>query len=144
MRDADITWTLGPLPELILLEWDYESNHPLTPEAADPASTRQLTWRCAQEPAHMWKAPFRARLHGEGCPECSIEQSLAVLAPTLAAMWHPEQNETLTAADVGLQSPQSVTWRCTANRTHQWRAGYESSPSLPAGRTLPDLRAWLE
>ena len=51
------------------------------------------------------------------CPCCcgrqvSVTNSLATVAPEIAAQWHPTLNGTTTPNDVVSQSGQKVWWKC--------------------------------
>jgi len=73
----------SPFPEnsilkthpLIAAEWDYEKNHPLTPENFSYGSGYSVWWICPK--GHNYKRKLNTRTsHGTGCPYCSGRRSL--------------------------------------------------------------------
>lgn len=56
----------------IAAEWDYEKNHPLTPEMFKPKSHDKVWWRCKNN--HSWAATIYNRTGGTNCPECWAER----------------------------------------------------------------------
>ncbi len=64
---------------------------------------------------------------GHGCPFCngkraSVTNALSVVAPHLAAQWHPTKNGTLRPDDVTKGSDRRVWWRCPEGPDHEWEA----------------------
>lgn len=53
-------------------EWDYEKNTGLTPADVMPGSHKKVWWKCSN--GHEWEAQIRARVRGNGCPECAKEK----------------------------------------------------------------------
>jgi Probable Zinc-ribbon domain len=107
----------------LLAEWHDIENGDLRVEAV--RGTMKVWWRCARDPAHVWRAEVRSRIVGRGCPFCtsrrvSSTNSLAAVAPHLAAEWHPTRNGTLTAHDVTSASNKKVWWRCGKVPSHEW------------------------
>ena len=54
-------------PELVM-EWDYERNHPLTPDQLMRHSNRKVWWKCSRN--HQWRTSPNHR-RGNGCPYCA-------------------------------------------------------------------------
>lgn len=59
-------------PDLIK-EWNYEKNHPLTPQDFTPGSGKKVWWKCIYE--HEWQAAIHSRSSGTGCPQCNSRGS---------------------------------------------------------------------
>ncbi len=56
----------------VAAEWDYEKNHPVTPELISYGSKKIFWWKCKN--GHSWQAPVCARTNkhgGRGCGFCS-------------------------------------------------------------------------
>ena len=89
----------------LLEEWDFERNHPLTPDTISYGSKKHVWWRCAN--GHRWQAAIYTRTgSGAGCPSCSGrlaipgETDLATCYSDLAREWHSEKNGSLTPDQV--------------------------------------------
>ena len=48
--------------------WDYEKNHPLTPEYVTAGSNRSVYWTCPQ--GHSYQQTVWHRAQAVGCPIC--------------------------------------------------------------------------
>jgi hypothetical protein len=105
-------------------EWYAKGNGALRPEQVSCGSGLRVWWRCKQ--GHAWQAAIVARARaGTGCPYClgrrtPPERSLAVLAPEVAAQWHPIKNAPLTPRDVTLSSAKVIWWKCKVGPDHEW------------------------
>lgn len=106
--------------------------HPTRNEEHDPfvlpASHKgKVWWLCPVHPSHEWEASVIGRAtHAFGCPFClnrkvSVTNSLATMAPDLAAEWHPTKNGTLTPDDVMPGTNKLAWWKCP-KRGHVYRA----------------------
>ena len=115
---------LASLYPALAAQWDTEKNAPLTPEEVTVGSQRLVWWRC--EKGHSWRAQVRSRVSGCGCPVCAGkravagENTLADVAPELAAQWDAERNAPLTPEMVTVGTRRKVWWRCA--RGHSWCA----------------------
>lgn len=117
----------------ICVDWDYNTNHPNTPQSFIAGSGKRASWLC-HVCGHKWNATIDSRARGKGCPECAkqrradtyrknkIQQngSLQDKHPELAAQWNVEKNKGLTAKDVCSSSSMNVWWVC--EKGHEWRA----------------------
>lgn len=98
----------------------------LTPGEVAPYSNKAFWWIC--EKGHEWRETVnQMQVFGaeKACPYCSNRKvwagnSLAQLAPGLAAEWHPSRNLPLTPEQVFAWSPRKVWWKCPAG--HEWQA----------------------
>lgn len=114
-------------PELAA-EWHSTKNAPWTPANVTFGSSRNMWWRCTKDPTHEWQRVVNVRTkRNTGCPLCSgqavtLERSLAVCFPKIAAEWHPTKNGDLTPEMLKAKSAKKVFWQCTTNPTHEWEA----------------------
>lgn len=121
-----------------LTEWDHDRNGAdrVTPADLLPRSNRRVWWRCPTNPAHVYDASPAARQRGAGCPYCAGRRvddtnSLAALAPAVAASWHPTRNGDLTPADVTIGTSRRIWWTCSGG--HEWEAPVRSRTTVGAG-----------
>ena len=92
----------------VAAQWDAQKNHPLTPHDVLVNSHVRVHWRCTAGPDHAWSSILRFRTstkHTKACPFCvnrrlSVTNSLATVAPAVAATFDAARNAPLTAADV--------------------------------------------
>ena len=74
------------------------------------------------------ESPLHRRVDlGVHCPFCSnycasVTNSLARLAPSIAASWHPTKNGELTPRDVTAVTTRKVWWTCPEGPDHEWQA----------------------
>src|SRR5262249_19742471 len=105
-------------------EWHAKANGPLRPEEVPSGSGLRVWWRGKH--GHVWQAAIVGRARaGTGCPYClgrrtAPDRSLAVLAPEVAAQWHPTKNAPLTPRDVTPKSAKVICWKCKAGPDHEW------------------------
>ena len=111
----------------LVRQWHPTRNGSVLPADVRAGSHAKVWWRCSQGPDHEWCAQVKSRVgpRARGCPFCSghrpsVTNSLATVAPTLAAEWDAEQNGALTPEDVVAGSARKCWWRCTAG--HSWSA----------------------
>jgi predicted secreted protein len=107
-------------------EWHPVRNGDLTPRDVTLGSGRLVWWKCRKGPDHEWESPVGDRLKN-GCPFCanmrvSLTNSVAAVAPAIAAEWHPTKNGKLTPHDVIAGSPRRVWWKCPKGPDHEWSA----------------------
>lgn len=109
-------------PELAS-EWDFEKNHPLTPDMVMPHTAHKAWWKCTK--GHSWQASIGSR-HSNGCPYCSRrrpvsgENDLATVSPEIAAEWDYERNGKLRPDELLPMSNRKVWWKC--EKGHSYRA----------------------
>ena len=126
-RVAGPTTLLRARFPVLALEWHPTENGDLTPDDVVSGSNKQVTWRCARDSSHVWKArPVSRTRLGNGCPYCSgrvatSKTSLAALHPRVAREWHPV-NAPLTPRDVRPGANRRLWWRCRKNPSHAWQA----------------------
>jgi hypothetical protein len=116
-------WVDG-FPELVE-QWDYERNE-AKPSELTSGSAIKVWWKCRLGPDHRWRAHPNNRTHGTGCPFCanrraSVTNNLAVLYPSIAAEWHPENNGRIQPSEVVATSTRVAWWRCLRESRHEWR-----------------------
>ena len=105
--------------------WHSSKNGVLTPRDVLPGSRRAVWWQCPRGPDHTWRGPVNNKTR-HGCPFCKgralcASNSLASLAPKVAAQWHPRKNGALRPTDVFHRSGRVVWWKCEVAPDHEWR-----------------------
>jgi hypothetical protein len=109
-------------------QWDASRNGGVRPEDVMANSNAKFWFACHRGPDHVWEASPRNRvLNGHGCPCCknvqlSVTNSLAVVAPAVAAQWHPTLNGTDTPCMVLASSSRTAWFVCDAAPDHVWQA----------------------
>ena len=117
--------TLAVLCPPVAKTWHPTKNGSLKPSDVASGSGRKVWWRCKS--GHEWQAAINARARrGSGCPMCcgrilTPERSLAVLAPDVAATWHPTRNGRLRPDDVSPGSGREAWWKCPKAPDHEWK-----------------------
>ncbi len=106
-------------------------------------------WKCPNGPDHgQRQATIRDRTQDcNGCPCCagkklSVTNSLATVAPEVAAQWHPTKNERLTPEEVVAGSERIVWWKCPKGPEHEWPAKVEHRTRLSSGCPLCTAPGW--
>ena len=139
-RRLSKTNALSKVAPKIAKQWHASKNGKLTPAAQIATAWQVRWWKCPVGPDHEWCNHVYARVvQGEGCPFCagkrvSVTNSLARVAPEVAALWHPTKNRALTPRDVTAHSSKGVWWKCLAGPDHEWKA---IIGSLSAGTGCP-------
>ncbi|MGY4785042.1 zinc-ribbon domain-containing protein [Rhodococcus opacus] len=90
-----------------------------------------MWWQCTD--SHEWEAPVAGRSRGEGCPTCANAtrgkkrstpkdgESIADRFPEIAAQWHPDLNDALTAQTLKPGSSVRIWWICPTC-SNEWSA----------------------
>jgi hypothetical protein len=129
---VSVTNALSVIAPAVARQWHPTKNGALRPRDVVASSERKVWWKCPKGPDHAWQSTIRNRaILGQGCPQClgklpSVTNSLASLAPALAAEWHPTKNGALTPHDVTTGSTRVVWWKCPADPEHEWPAALSS------------------
>lgn len=114
-------------PELIL-EWNYEKNHPLKPQDLSCGSGLKVWWRCKEN--HSWEARIFSRSQGSQCPYCSGRKAivgkndLKTCYPFIAEEWDYEKNYPLLPQNFKPRSHKKVWWKCKCS--HSWKTTINS------------------
>lgn len=120
----------------VAAEWDYEKNHPKTPDQVVYGSNTVYWWRCSE--GHQWRAAVYSRVNGDGCPYCAGllaipgVNDLLTLNEPLAKEWDYEKNGSLTPRDVMPYTNRKVWWIGSCG--HSWMA---TIASRTAGNGCP-------
>ena len=126
---------LTTIDALIAEQWDYDRNHPATPDSVHHRATEKYWWLCRVY-SHSFQRPVALHRRIRRCPVCAGRQiisgfnDLATLAPLLAEEWHPSKND----FGPGVVSPRSrkkVWWKCPEG--HEWEAQIEPRFSREVG-----------
>jgi hypothetical protein len=134
-HQVSVTNSLASLAPTVAAQWHPTKNGDLTPADVTSKSGTKCWWLCDLGPDRKWEASPDHRVGlGTGCPCCdghkvSVTNSLASLAPEVAAQWHPTGNGDLTPADITSQSNTKRWWLCVADPAHEW----EASPNRRVG-----------
>lgn len=102
-------------------KWNFNKNHPLTPDMFTMYSHKKVWWNC--EFGHEWESRISSIAKGSGCPYCSklyasSENNFAIYFPELLLEWNYDKNQ----EDPYSISPQSnkKTWWICENK-HEWQ-----------------------
>jgi hypothetical protein len=127
-RNVSVTNSLATLAPEVAAQWHPTKNGDIMPADVVSQTAKKYWWVCVVGPDHVWEATPNDRVgKGSGCPFCSgrkvsVANSLATLAPEVAAQWHPTKNGDLTPADVPSRTNKKHWWRCDTNPNHEWEA----------------------
>jgi hypothetical protein len=130
--------SLAVLAPKVAAQWHPTKNGNLTPVDIASKTHVKYWWQCGAGIDHEWEASPNGRVgRGSGCPCCSgkkvsVTNSLAMLAPEVAAQWHPIRNGDVTPAEVLSQTGTKYWWQCDAGLKHEWKA---SPASRVGGRS---------
>lgn len=154
---VDVLNSLATRFPQLAAEWHPTKNGEWTPHRVTPGSARKVWWQCANHMEHEWEARIQQRVkRGTGCPYCNEtaltnERSLAVVAPELAAEWHPTKNAPLTPNQITVASARKVWWRCSQNPAHEWKTSPKNRsvlkngcPICKVGWTVPAIRGFVD
>ena len=107
---------LATLSPALAAEWDYEKNHPLTPDKVLPKSNKRVWWKC-QVCGHSWRVAVYNRSSGNGCPACAGKvvvlgyNDLKTVAPEVIGLWDYRKNEN-GPEQYTKGSNKKVSWIC--------------------------------
>ena len=124
IRKGVIVWSDGHYGPSLATEWS-EKNLPLTPDAVNEKSTKNVWWKC-NTCGYEWKAVVKARVKGGMCPVCAERavlqgyNDLGTIDPHLLSEWDYEKNSKWTPSNVSRNSMKVVWWKCGAG--HSYRA----------------------
>ena len=114
---------------MLLGEWDYDKNSPLTPKMFSKGSNKAVWWIC--DKGHSWKTQIYNRaVKNTGCPYCSNNlvwegyNDLQTLHPQLASEWNTQRNGSITPNQIIAGSTKKVWWQCPQG--HEWEAQIRS------------------
>lgn len=125
---VDQTNSLAALFPALAAEWDSEKNEGLTADQVYAFRTKKkFYWKCPIAKDHSWRATIVSRTKGSPvCPFCSgrklsTTNSLASVAPEVAATFDPELNGGITPHEIRWTSHKKYTWKCLTDGTHLWK-----------------------
>lgn len=113
-------------PEIVV-EWNYERNHPLLPNEITARSAKKVWWICSN--GHQYKSSVYNRTRGRGCPYCSNKlvtvgkNDLKSQNPSLAKEYSLINK--VSADSVFVNSHTKVWWTCS-QCNHEWKATVDS------------------
>jgi len=123
-------------PELVE-EWAYTSNTSITPLLVTRTSDLAVSWVCATDSRHKWKAPIKARARGARCPFCTGKETLPGCSldkthPELLVQWDRQANAN-PIESFSEKSAVDVWWICPVSDDHRWKMSINKR-ALPNGR----------
>ena len=130
--------TLAEAAPAVAAQWHPIKNGDVTPVDVTSQTGTKYWWQCDVAPDHEWEASPASRVgSGSGCPCCagqkvSVTNSLATVAPDVAAQWH-RRNGAVTPADVLSQTHTKYWWQCAVVPDHEWEASLGSRVGLGSG-----------
>ena len=105
-------------------EWDFNKNHPLSPDAAVAGSSKKVWWICCK--GHSYEQSINLHVgRGYGCPYCSHRKvltgynDLETLFPGIATEWHPYKNAELKPSSITAYSKKKVWWLCSRGHSYE-------------------------
>jgi len=103
-------------------QWNFPKNSPLIPTEVHPQSNKKVWWVCGE--GHEWKVSVTNRYHGNGCPFCAGQRTIAGINdlksrnPELYKELHPSKNSTIEVESLSFASHTEVWWQCSQG--HEW------------------------
>lgn len=138
---ASHTNSLAALFPKVAAQMHPTKNGMLTAEQIVAGSHKKIWWQCPVGPDHEWQTPVKSRTYaGNNCPFCrslypSVTNSLASVAPDLAALWHPTKNGDLKPDRIAVNSNRRFWWKCARGDDHEWQASpstkYQNQSGCP-------------
>jgi hypothetical protein len=130
-RQASVTNSLEAVAPDIACQWHPTRNGSVLPSDVRASSFAKYWFQCPVARDHEWQASLYKRVNGDsGCPCCSgrrvsVTNSLATVAPAVAAQWHPTLNR-----ERAPQGPEGVVantnakfwFACENGPDHVWEA----------------------
>eukprot|EP01083_Nonionella_stella_P251330 867254_1 len=107
----------------IAKEFHPTKNKKLTATNVHFMARKKIWWKCLKSDNHEWKQLVAERtLNGKNCPCCeayplspgrkfTISKSLGMVAPDLAALWHPTKNGAVTPFKIPRFYSKPVWWK---------------------------------
>ncbi len=127
----------------VAAEWYYQNNCGFGPEDFSYGSKVNAWWQCSRNSEHIWRTQVLTRCcKGRNCPQCFgtklvgldvTERSLATNFPEIAREWHPTKNGKLNPNEILSHSKKHVWWRCSQNKSHEWKAEIKARTGLNSG-----------
>jgi hypothetical protein len=127
-QKLSVTNSLATVAPAVAAQWHATKNGATTPADVVAGSTKKFWFTCEAGPDHEWESTVSNRVsRGRGCPCCdgkklSVTNSLATVAPAVAAQWHATKNGATTPADVVAGSKKKFWFTCDAGPDHEWES----------------------
>jgi hypothetical protein len=138
-RKLSVTNSLATVAPEVAAQWHATKNGDTTPADVVAGSDKKYWFTCDAGPDHEWESALGDRVSGgQGCPCCagkkvSVTNSLATVAPEVAAQWHATKNGDTTPADVVANTNKKYWFTCDVGPDHEWEATLTSRVSLGRG-----------
>ena len=128
-----LSYLPSPLPENslttkfpnLVIEWDFDKNHPLIPDQFSEGSHNIVWWLCPK--GHSYDVEIKSRTRKDripqGCPYCSNRRAndgnnLLSLFPKVADEWHPTKNGSSRPEEFTYGSKKKVWWLCPKGHSY--------------------------
>jgi hypothetical protein len=112
----------------VAAQWDAAKNGAPALTDVTGKSGKKFWFKCDAGPDHEWQAQLHDRVSKvSGCPCCSgrkvsVTNSLATVAPEVAAQGHATKNGDTTPSDVVAGSNKKYWFTCDAGPDHEWES----------------------
>lgn len=108
---------------LLAEEWS-DRNLPLTPDAVNDKSRKNVWWKC-RTCGYEWKSVIHSRAKGAMCPVCADRavltgyNDLATTDPHLLDEWDFNKNADFSPEHISRHSMYSVWWKCPLSHSYK-------------------------
>ena len=138
---------LAKLRPALAAQWLGERNGDLTFTSVVSTSATPLWWRCPE--GHEFQRSPVDMLGKDACPTCALAKtSLAAVAPSVAAEWHPTKNAVMPN-EIDAEHVMNAWWLCPNG--HEYQATVKSRtvsnrrcPTCYAGWSIESIRAFVK
>ena len=143
-KQVDDDNSLKALYPKVALEWAEDLNDGLLPNQVSAKSGLKVWWRCKTVNQHIWATTIASRTNGSGCPKCHnlsksdlkvqpVGKQLLSLYPHLSNEWDFYSNGDLRPEHVTKSSRVLISWVCSKNSNHKWKASANARGRLMSG-----------
>lgn len=111
----------------IAMQWDYETNSPISPTEISKGTKKKFHWLCSK--GHSYEASVGNRVAGRGCSICSGKKVIAGVNdlvtnhPEIAIEWDYSKNAPLTPQEISQGSNKTAFWLCSQNHSYEATVG---------------------
>lgn len=127
--------------------WDAEQNVGINFGTLDATHATPVWWRCPS--GHSFQRPPVRMLADDTCPTCALaKSSLSVLAPNVAAEWHPTKNA-VKPEEIAADHVMNAWWVCPNGHDYQASVrsrtqGNRRCGTCYGGWSLESIRAFVK
>jgi len=135
----------------VAAQWYQPFNGNITPAQVIAGTHEKYWWKCEKGSDHIWYAQvgsLTGKHRTNGCPYCrglrvSTTNSLAMVAPDVAAQWYQPFNGNITPAQVIAGTHEKYWWKCPVADDHVWRTAIYKRTLESDPRGCPYCRGTL-